>query len=152
MLRVLNHLTGQRNEGTKMTQIMINKCRADACSQQLDIFPIFAEAVAKIDEADAAGCEVTRDIGYATVDAILDAAVDIEPRDIENVLHRIGCAHQLLDTVYDYACRGLEIDDVIKKLEGLLRGTAKGLADAYDIDMRATRLDFYLPQRTDKQN
>ncbi|QJS27157.1 hypothetical protein [Rhizobium ruizarguesonis] len=135
-----------------MTQILVNKFRADVRSQQPDIFPIFAETVAKIDEADAAGCEVTRDIGYATVDAILDAAVDIIPRDIENVLHRIGCAHQLLDTVYDRAYRGLEIDEVIKKLEGLLRGTAKGLADAYAIDMRATRLDFYLPQRTDQQN
>ncbi|MGO7541867.1 hypothetical protein ACC680_25145 [Rhizobium ruizarguesonis] len=135
-----------------MTQIMINKCRADVTSHHLDIFPIFAEAVAKVDEADATGCEVTRDIGYATVDAILDAAVDIIPRDVENVLHRIGCAHQLLDTVYDRAYRGLEIDEVIKKLEGLLRGTAKGLADAYDVDMHATRLDFYLPQRADKQN
>jgi hypothetical protein len=135
-----------------MTQIMVNKLRANVCSQQMDIFPVFVETVAKIDEADAAGCDVTRDIGYATADAILDAAVNIVPRDVENVLHRIGCAHQLLDTVYDRAYRGLEIDEVIKKLEGLLRGTAKGLADAYDIDMHATRLDFYLPQRTDQQN
>ncbi|XKM42945.1 hypothetical protein A4U53_025765 [Rhizobium ruizarguesonis] len=126
--------------------------RADLCSQQLDIFPLFVETVAKIDEADAAGCEVTRNIGYATADAILDAAVDIVPRDVENILHRIGCAHHLLDTVYDRAYRGLEIDDVIKKLAELLRGTAKGLADACAIDMHATRLDFYLPRRTDQQN
>ncbi|TAW88372.1 hypothetical protein ELI13_06350 [Rhizobium ruizarguesonis] len=135
-----------------MTQITVNKLRANVCSQQLDIFPLFAEAVAKIDEADAAGCEVTRDIGYATADAILDAAVNIVPRDVENILHRIGCAHQLLDTVYDRAYRGLEIDEVIKKLEGLLRGAAKGLAEACEIDMHSTRLDFYLPQRADKQN
>ncbi|MBY5634490.1 hypothetical protein HFO39_06755 [Rhizobium leguminosarum] len=135
-----------------MTQITVNKLRADVSDLRTDIFPMFIETVAKIDEADAAGCDVTRDIGYATVDAILEAAVDIVPRDVENVLHRIGCAHQLLDTVYDRAYRGLEIDEVIKKLEGLLRGTAKGLADAYEIDMRATRLDFYLPQRTDQQN
>ncbi|NKL78891.1 hypothetical protein [Rhizobium leguminosarum] len=129
-----------------MTQIVVNKLRANVSDLRTDIFPMFVETVAKIDEADAAGCEVTRDIGYATADAILDAAVDIVPRDVENVLHRIGCAHQLLDTVYDRAYRGLEIDEVIKKLEGLLRGTAKGLADAYDVDMHATRLDFYLPQ------
>ncbi|MBY5321489.1 hypothetical protein HFN11_14530 [Rhizobium leguminosarum] len=115
-----------------------------------DLFPIFRETVGKID--DAMECDVTRDIGYATADAILDAAVDITPRDVENVLHRIGCALRLLDTVYDNAYRGMEIDDVIKKLEGLLKGAAKGLADAYEIDMRATRLDFYLPQRADQQN
>ncbi|MBY5349563.1 hypothetical protein [Rhizobium leguminosarum] len=135
-----------------MTQIMVNKFRADVSSRQPDIFPIFAETVAKIDEADADGCEVTRHIGYATVDAILDAAVDIVPRDIENILHRIGCANHLLDTMYDYAHRGLDIDDVTKKISVLMQSAAKGLADAYEIDMRATRLDFYLPQRTDQQN
>lgn len=133
-----------------MTQIMVNKLGADVSSQQPDIFPIFADAVAKLDDADARDCDVERQIGYATVDAILHAAVDVVPRDIENVLHRIGCAHQLLDTVYDNAFRGLEIDDVIQKLAGLLQVAAKGLADAYDIDMHATRLDFYLPQ-TDQQ-
>ncbi|MBY3175629.1 hypothetical protein HFO27_13405 [Rhizobium leguminosarum] len=129
-----------------MTRIMINKCRADITSQQLDIFPLFVETVAKIDEADAAGCEVTRDIGYATVDAILDAAVDIVPMDVENVLHRIGCANRLIEVMYDYSRRGLDIDDVTNQIAGLLQGAAKGLADAYGINMRATRLDFYLPQ------
>lgn len=134
-----------------MTQILVNKLRADVSNLRPDIFPIFADAVAKIDDADARDCDVERQIGYATVGAILEAAVEIVPRDIENVLHRIGCAHQLLDTVYDNAFRGLEIDDVIQKLAGLLQGAAKGLADAYDIDMHATRLDFYLPQ-TDQQD
>ncbi|WP_027683231.1 hypothetical protein [Rhizobium leguminosarum] len=135
-----------------MTQILVNRLQASVMDLRPDLFPLFRETVAKIDKADAAGCEATRDIGFATADAILDAAVDIVPRDIENILHRIGCAHQLLDTVYDYAHRGFEIDDVVKKLAGLLQGAAKGLADAYEIDMHATRLDFYLPQRPDQQN
>lgn len=130
-----------------MTQITVNKLRADVADLRPDLFPLFRETVENIDDADAVGCDVTRDIGYATADAILDAAVDVIPRDIENVLHRLGCAHHLLDTVYDRAYRGLEIDDVIKKIANLLTGTAKGLAEAYEIDMRATRLDFYLPRQ-----
>jgi len=135
-----------------MTQIMINKLRADVSDLRPDLFPLFAETVAKIDDADERECDVERQIGYATTDAILDAAVDVIPRDVENILHRIGCAHHLLDTVYDRAFRGLEIDEVINKIAGLLHGTAKGLADAYEIDMRATRLDFYLPRQADQQN
>jgi hypothetical protein len=129
-----------------MTQIVVNRLRADVTDMRPDLFPLFREAVAKIDDADAIDCDVARQIGYATADAILDAAVDIIPRDIENVLHRIGCAHQLLDTVYDHAFRGLEIDEVIRKIADLLTGTARGLAEAYDIDMQATRLNFYLPR------
>ncbi|WP_104822745.1 hypothetical protein [Rhizobium sp. NXC24] len=130
-----------------MTQMLVNKLRANVTDLRPDLFPLFRETVEKIDDADAVGCETTRDIGYATVDAILDAAVDIVPRDIENAIHRIGCAHHLLDTVYDRAYRGLEIEDVIKKIAGLLTGTAVGLAEACEIDMRATRLDFYLPRQ-----
>jgi hypothetical protein len=135
-----------------MMRIMVNRLQANVSDTRPDLFPLFAETVKKIDDADALGCDVTRDIGFATVDAILDAAVDIIPRDIENVLHRIGCAYHLIDTVYDLAFKGLEIDDVIKKIANLLKGTAIGLAEAYEIDMRATRLDFYLPRQTKQNN
>lgn len=130
-----------------MTQDVVNRLQANVSDLRPDLYPLFHQTVEMIDDADAVGCDVTRDIGYATVDAILEAAVDIVPRDIENVLHRLGCAHQLLDVVYDHAFRGLEIDDVIGKIANLLLGTAIGLAEAYDIDMRATRLDFYFPRQ-----
>jgi hypothetical protein len=67
-------------------------------------------------------------------------------------VHRIGCAYHLIDTVYDLAFKGPEIDDVIKKIANLLKGTTIGLAEAYEIDMRATRLDFYLPRQTKQNN
>lgn len=133
-----------------MTQILANRLQANVMDLRPDLFPLFRETVAKIDDADARECDVERRIGYATADAILDAAVNIVPMDIENILHRIGCAHHLLDTVYDRACCGFEIDDVINQIAGLLQGTAKGLADAYNIDMQAARLDFYLPQPDDQ--
>ncbi|MBB6304683.1 hypothetical protein [Rhizobium leucaenae] len=131
-----------------MTQITVNRLQANIHDQRPDIFPLFAETVEKIDETD---CEVNRAVHYGTIDVILDAAVDVVPRDIENVLHRIGCAHQLLDTVYDRACRDLDTNDIIEKISKLLTITARGLAEAYDIDMHGTRLDFYLPE-TARQN
>ncbi len=135
-----------------MTQIVVNRLIANVSDLRPDLFSLFAETVAKIEDADAAGCDTTRDIGYATVDAILEAAVEVVPRDIENVLHRLGCANYLLDVLYDHASRGLEIDDVIKKISSLLTGTACGLSEAYEIDMHATRLDFYLPRQAAQQN
>lgn len=130
-----------------MTQITVNGLQANVSDMRPDLFPLFRETVEKIDDADARESDVERQIGYATLDAILDAAADIVPRDIENVLYRLGCARHLLDTVYDRAFKGLEIDDVIKKIDNLLTGTARGLAESHQVDMRATRLDFYLPRQ-----
>lgn len=125
-----------------MMEPMVNRLQANVIDLRPDLFPLFWEAAGQIEETD---CEVTRDIGYATVNTILEDAVNIVPRDIENVLHRLGCAHSLLDAVSDRACRGLEIDGAIEKIANLLSGIAIGLAEAYEIDMRDTRLDFYLP-------
>ncbi|MBB4570595.1 hypothetical protein [Rhizobium leucaenae] len=127
-----------------MTQIVVNKLQANIYDHRPDIFPLFAETVEKINET---ACEVSREIHCATVDAILDAAVDVVPRDAENVLHRLGCARYLLDVVYDRAFKGLEIEDVIQKIDTLLTGAARGFAEACDVDMRSTRLDFYFPRQ-----
>ncbi|MFQ6181643.1 hypothetical protein ACLMJV_06760 [Sinorhizobium meliloti] len=112
-------------------------------ASQPDLYAIFRRTVDAMDRAPE--CEVTRDIGYATADAILEKAVGIAPMDIENVLHRIGCASYLMDRVYELCCDEEGGEEIVKKLSGLLRGAADGLRMLHQVDMEATRLNYYLP-------
>lgn len=135
-----------------MTKSMVNKLPAAGAHLQPDLYKLFRETVATIDVADAAGSEIERDIGYTTADAILQVAADVVPADVKNVLHRLGCVHYLLDIVYDRSFRGLQIDDVIEQMTKLLASAAEGLAASHQVDMRATRLDFYFPRQPDRAN
>lgn len=115
-------------------------------ASQPDLYQLFRQTVAMIDAAEVAKCEVTRDIGYATTDAIVDAAAEVSPMDIENVIHRLGCAHYLLDRVYDLCCDEDGGEEIVRKLSGLLKGAADGLRMMHHVDMHTTRLDYYLPR------
>jgi hypothetical protein len=121
-----------------MMQSVVNKT-------QPDLYPLFRQTVAMIDAADERRDQVTMEIGYATTDAIIEKAVDIAPMDIENVMHRLGCAHYLLDRVYDLCCDEDGGEEIVRKLSGLLKGAADGLRMLHQVDMQATRLNYYLP-------
>ncbi|MCM5691424.1 hypothetical protein M8037_22120 [Sinorhizobium meliloti] len=113
---------------------------------QQDLFSLFRSTVAMIDAAEESHDQVTMEIGYATTDAILDKAIDIAPMNIENVLHRLGCArHLLTNYVYDLCCDEEGAEEFINKMEKLLKGAAEGLRMLHQVDMEATRLNYYLP-------
>ncbi|WEX76858.1 hypothetical protein PYH37_005209 [Sinorhizobium numidicum] len=98
-----------------------------------------------IDAADERRDQATVEIGYATTDAILEKAVDIAPMDIENVLHRLGCVNHLLTNyVYDLCCDEEGAEEIINKMDKLLRDAAEGLRMLHQVDMQATRLNYYL--------
>jgi hypothetical protein len=114
---------------------------------QPDLFPLFRQAVAMIDAADERRDQVTMEIGYATTDAIIEKAVDIAPMNIENVMHRLGCANHLLTNyVYELCCDEEGAEELINKMEKLIHGAADGLRMLHQVDMQATRLDYYLPR------
>ncbi len=120
-----------------MNMIVVNK-------SQPDLFPLFRSTVAMIDAADDRNDQVTMEIGYATTDAILEKAVDIAPMDIENVLHRLGCANYLIDRMYELCSDEEGALELAQKMERLLRGAAEGLQMLHQVDMNETRLNYYL--------
>ncbi|MDX1063110.1 hypothetical protein GOL45_12540 [Sinorhizobium medicae] len=109
--------------------------------------------MAMIDAAEESDDQATMEIGYATTDAILEKAVDIAPEDIENVLHRLGCVNHLLTNyVYDLCCDEEGAEELINKMDNLLRGAADGLRMLHRVDMKVTRLNYYLLPPTDAEN
>jgi hypothetical protein len=118
--------------------------------QAPDLYAIFRRTVATMDEAPE--CEVTMNIGYATTDAILAEAADIAPTDIKNVLHRLGCAHYLLDRVYDLCCDEEGGEELVRQMSKLIHGAAEGLRMLHQIDARETRLNYYMPRLGDVAN
>jgi hypothetical protein len=109
------------------------------------MFALFHSTVAMIDAAEVRGDEITRDIGYATVGAILEKAVDIIPTDLNNIAHRLCCARQLIDLVSDLVSRGLDTQESLEKIDRLIVGAIIGMEDCLSLDTEDTRLDFYLP-------
>lgn len=128
-----------------MMQHRVNELRMKAAAS-LDLYPLFKVNAAGARETDRQFREVERDIHYATLDAIGEAASKVEPRDIENVLMRIGYAAYLLDRLYDYAHRGIEIDGVIGEIDKLISGSARALVQIHGVDVEETVLDFHLPK------
>lgn len=113
-------------------------------ADSLDLFPLFKAAAKGAREADKAGRHIERDIHYATLEAIDDAAVEVQPTDIQNALLRLGIAKYLLDRVYDYSYRGIEIDEEIRKIDKLISSAARVIVRQSGVDVKETVLDFYL--------
>lgn len=112
--------------------------------QTPDLYAMFKETVSKMRAAEM--CQITQDIGYATTDAIRDAAVNIPPMDIENVLHRLGCVRSLTDAIYSLCCDEEGAEEIIRQMDALLAGAADGLRMLHQVDMEATCLNYYLPR------
>ena len=126
-----------------MMQHKVNELRMKAAAN-LDLYPLFKVNATGARETDRQFREVERDIHYATLEAIGEAASKVEPHDIENVLMRMGYAAYLLDRVYDYAHRGIEIDKLIS-------GSARALVRLHGVDVKETVLDFHLPKLEARQ-
>lgn len=109
-----------------------------------DLFPLFQAAARGARDADEAGRDIERDIHYATLEAIDDAAVEVPPTDIHNALLRLGIAKYMLDRINDYSSRGIEIENEINKLDKLISGAASVVAQHCGVDAKETALDFYL--------
>ena len=116
-----------------------------------DLFPLFQEAALGARENDKAGRDIERDINYATLEAIDEAAVKVPPTDVPNALLRLGIAKYLLDRVYDYSCRDIDIGDELNKIDKLISGAARVIAQQSGIDAKETMLDFYLVNMEPRQ-
>lgn len=126
-----------------MMQHRVNEPRTDGAAS-FDIFPLFKAAASGAREADQAGRHIEREIHYATLEAIDDAAAEVQPTDIQNALLRLGIAKYLLNRVYDYSYRGIEIDEEISKIDKLISDAARVIVQQSGVDAKETMLDFYL--------
>ena len=110
----------------------------------LNLFPLFQATAKSCREFDAAGKEIEREIAYATLDAIGEAAVDVAPDDIPNALLRLGVAQYFLERVRDGLFDHDDVDAELAKIKKLITGAARAFVQHSGTDVKETRLDFYL--------
>lgn len=123
-----------------LTQDVVTK------TQMPDIFPLFQAAARGARENDLTGRDIEREINYATLEAIDDAAVKVPPMDVNNALLRLGIARYLLDAAYNDGMCGTEqeFNSTLGKIEKLIDGAATVFAREHGVDIAETVLDFYL--------
>jgi hypothetical protein len=114
-----------------------------------DLFPLFHAAARSARENDMNGREIERDIAYATLEAIDEAAVIVAPTDVHNALLRLGVAKYLLDRIYSSHLRDEDICEDINNLDKLISGAARVFVREHGVDLQETALDFYLTSAAD---
>jgi hypothetical protein len=109
-----------------------------------NLFPLFRAAAQNATESDAAGREIEREIAYATLDAIGEAAVDVASDDIPNALHRLGVARYFVERIRDGLFDADDVDAELAKIQKLVSGAARMIVQHTGVDVKETGLDFYL--------
>jgi hypothetical protein len=109
-----------------------------------NLFPLFRAAAQNATESDAAGREIEREIAYATLDAIGEAAVDVCPDDIPNALHRLGVALYFIERIRDGLFDHDGGDAELAKIKKLISGAARVIVQHEGVDVKETSLNFYL--------
>lgn len=129
-----------------MTQSMVT----EISPTPTDVMKLFKSTVALLDEADDRRSDDEMHVHYATIDAILNIAGGIEPRDFVNVMHRVAGCFRRIDQVRTAIMMEEDLSERIDEIEGLLHMAFNGLERLTGIDRGACRLDLYAMSRSEE--